>query len=107
MAARIPLEFGADAASARAVITAVLAKSASIPSLIELGIGFPPSPEGAMEKNIVREWMFLRAHQVALRPLPLLWWFRPEDSRKLNGRSGSPRARAGAPRSLPQAGTST
>ena len=38
--------------------------------------------------------MFLRAHQVALRPLPLLWWFRPEDSRKLNGRSGSPRARA-------------
>jgi hypothetical protein len=51
MAARIPLEFGADAASARAVITAVLAKSASIPSLIELGIGFPPSPEGAMEKK--------------------------------------------------------
>jgi len=51
MAARIALEFGTPAAWAGAVIIAELAKSANIPTLIELRIAFPPDPEGAMRKK--------------------------------------------------------
>ena len=52
MAARTALGFVTEAASARTVISAVEARSANIPSLIDLLICFSKTRKGPVEKKL-------------------------------------------------------